>query len=51
MFKAGAPSPEERDIEASRTGKVSAALEFGHAWDYAPAPEATDHARVDPKYG
>ncbi len=31
--------------------RPSAALEFGPAWDYAPAPEATDHVRVDPKYG
>ena len=27
------------------------ALEFGHAWDYAPAPEATDHVHIDPKFG
>jgi aldehyde dehydrogenase (NAD+) len=29
----------------------SAALEFGHAWDYAPAPETPDHVKIDPKYG
>src|SRR3954469_10118155 len=29
----------------------SAALEFGSAWDYAPAPESPDHVRIDPKYG
>ncbi|KAB2962831.1 MAG: aldehyde dehydrogenase family protein [Thermoanaerobaculia bacterium] len=26
-------------------------LEFGAAWDYAPAPEATDHLRLDGRYG
>ena len=31
--------------------KASAALEFGDAWDYAPAPEATDHVKIDPKFG
>ena len=25
-------------------------LEFGRAWDYAPAPEARDHVRVEPRY-
>src|SRR5436190_19388194 len=29
----------------------SAALDFGSAWEYAPAPEATDHVKIDPKYG
>ena len=29
----------------------TAALDFGMAWDYAPAPEAADHVRIDPKYG
>jgi aldehyde dehydrogenase (NAD+) len=27
------------------------ALDFGRAWEYAPAPEATDHVKIDPKYG
>ena len=26
-------------------------LEFGGAWDYAPAPEATDHVRLEQRYG
>jgi aldehyde dehydrogenase (NAD+) len=26
-------------------------LEFGGAWDYAPAPEATDHVKIDKRYG
>ncbi|MEA2751186.1 MAG: aldehyde dehydrogenase, partial [Myxococcales bacterium] len=31
--------------------RKTAALEFGSAWEYAPAPEASDHVRIDPKYG
>jgi aldehyde dehydrogenase (NAD+) len=27
------------------------ALDFGRAWEYAPAPEAADHVKIDPKYG
>jgi aldehyde dehydrogenase (NAD+) len=30
-------------------GKEPLALDFGHAWDYAPAPEATDHVRIEPR--
>src|SRR4051794_26223698 len=26
------------------------ALDFGHAWDYAPAPEATDSITIAPRY-
>ncbi len=26
-------------------------LEFGSAWEYAPAPEATDHVRIEDRYG
>ncbi len=29
----------------------AAALDFGQAWDYAPAPESPDHVKIDPKYG
>ncbi len=28
----------------------SVALDFGHAWDYAPAPEASDHVTIQPRY-
>ena len=31
--------------------RSTAALDFGQAWDYAPAPESPDHVRIDPKYG
>jgi aldehyde dehydrogenase (NAD+) len=26
-------------------------LEFGGAWEYAPAPESTDHVKIDGRYG
>src|SRR5215475_7751171 len=39
--------PPKRPIEK---GAASTALDFGHAWDYAPAPEATDHVKVQPRY-
>src|SRR3979490_3316801 len=26
--------------------RTAPALDFGHAWDYAPAPEATDHIKI-----
>jgi aldehyde dehydrogenase (NAD+) len=38
--------------EITRTGDrdaTSAALDFGKAWDYAPAPEATDHVKIAPR--
>jgi aldehyde dehydrogenase (NAD+) len=38
-----------RGGDVERAG--SAALEFGNAWEYAPSPEATDHVKIDPKYG
>jgi aldehyde dehydrogenase (NAD+) len=31
-------------------GRQTASLEFGHAWDYAPAPEATDNVRIAPRH-
>jgi len=37
------------DIERTVTDKT--ALDFGRAWEYAPAPEAADHVKIDPKYG
>src|SRR4051812_30917901 len=45
ITKAGGPG--ERDLERT----PSLALEFGQAWEYAPSPEATDHVKIDPKYG
>jgi aldehyde dehydrogenase (NAD+) len=34
---------------ASTEAAAPPALEFGHAWDYAPSPEATDHVRIEPR--
>ncbi len=30
--------------------RVTPALDFGHAWDYAPAPEASDHIKIARRY-
>jgi aldehyde dehydrogenase (NAD+) len=32
------------------TPAARATLDFGSAWTYAPAPEATDHVRLQPRY-
>ncbi|MEO8796279.1 MAG: aldehyde dehydrogenase family protein, partial [Polyangiaceae bacterium] len=37
--------------EESITEKdIAPVLDFGHAWDYAPSPEATDHVKIQPRY-
>ena len=36
------------DAAAETASKL--ALDFGSAWDYAPAPEAPDHVKIDPRY-
>jgi aldehyde dehydrogenase (NAD+) len=39
--------------EIAKTGDAlpaEPALEFGRAWEYAPAPEATDHVRIEPRW-
>ena len=38
-------------VRATAEMLPSASLDFGSAWDYAPAPEASDHVRLDPRYG
>jgi len=35
----------------SRFERERPALEFGTAWDYAPAPESRDHVQVEERYG
>ncbi|UQA55618.1 aldehyde dehydrogenase family protein [Polyangium aurulentum] len=35
---------------AAVTPAARTALDFGNAWSYAPAPEATDHVRIQPRY-
>ena len=37
----------EKKARASRRPELT----FGSAWDYAPAPEATDHVTIDDRYG
>jgi aldehyde dehydrogenase (NAD+) len=37
------------EIEKRATAK-DIALDFGKAWDYAPAPEATEHIRIAPRH-
>ena len=42
-------SAGQSDRAAQKTAD-RAALDFGKAWEYAPAPEATDHVRIAPRY-
>jgi aldehyde dehydrogenase (NAD+) len=45
---------KDREIAPEARRQVAAerpVLEFGGAWEYAPAPEATDHVRIDKRYG
>ena len=42
--------PEAKDA-ASRVAAEKPVLEFGGAWDYAPAPESKDHVRIESRYG
>ena len=35
---------------AKQNGNGHNELDFGKAWDYAPAPEATDHVKIAPRY-
>jgi aldehyde dehydrogenase (NAD+) len=35
--------------EITKRGETIPVLDFGRAWDYAPAPEATDHVTVAPR--
>lgn len=36
--------------EALTDKDISPVLDFGHAWDYAPSLEGTDHVTIQPKY-
>jgi aldehyde dehydrogenase (NAD+) len=42
---------EARREAAERLERERPRLEFGVAWSYAPAPEATDHVRIESRYG
>jgi aldehyde dehydrogenase (NAD+) len=50
--KAGAASKTDgaRALTATRARDVGPALDFGRAWEYAPAPEATDHVIIAKRY-
>ncbi|MGO8997673.1 MAG: aldehyde dehydrogenase family protein [Polyangiaceae bacterium] len=37
-------------LPATRKDVASFALEFGKAWEYAPAPETADHVKIEPRY-
>ncbi len=44
----------DQDTSSRPTRRIDAerpVLEFGGAWDYAPAPESKDHVRLEKKYG
>ncbi|HEY1692392.1 MAG TPA: aldehyde dehydrogenase family protein [Polyangiaceae bacterium] len=36
--------------EITKSGDDALALDFGRAWEYAPAPEATDHVTIAPRH-
>ncbi len=43
---------EQAQMEAAeKAERERPRLEFGGAWSYAPAPEAKDHVRLEPRYG
>jgi aldehyde dehydrogenase (NAD+) len=42
---------EARERAVRRIEREKPALEFGTAWDYAPAPESRDHLRLEKRYG
>ena len=37
-------------LEAKREGSKALGISFGDAWTYAPAPEANDHVKLQPRY-
>ena len=42
---------EARERAVRRIEREKPALEFGSAWDYAPAPESREHLRLEKRYG
>jgi aldehyde dehydrogenase (NAD+) len=38
-------------MQIQKSNPAELALEFGKAWEYAPAPEASDHIKFAPRYG
>lgn len=41
---------EEKALMGQDRRRAERRLDFGHAWDYAPAPEGTDHVRLASRY-
>ncbi len=41
---------EETALATQERRRGERRLDFGHAWDYDPAPEATDHVRLQSRY-
>jgi aldehyde dehydrogenase (NAD+) len=42
---------DSKERAAKHVAAERPALEFGAAWDYAPAPESRDHVRLEERYG
>src|SRR6266545_2134305 len=42
---------ESREKAARHVSAERPILEFGGAWEYAPAPESKDHVRLESRYG
>jgi aldehyde dehydrogenase (NAD+) len=42
---------QKQEAAARHVERERPVLEFGGAWEYAPAPESKDHVRIDPRYG
>src|SRR5690606_24709973 len=49
--KRNPPSDREVTIVDSQANKLAFDLAFDDGWRYAPAPESTDHIRIDEQYG
>lgn len=50
LAKAGSTSLAESAGSAGSPDAQGPRIVFGDAWTYAPAPEATDHVRISPRY-
>ena len=46
----GASRPATKGLAAVARDADAHALEFGKAWEYAPAPESADHVKIEPRY-
>ncbi len=44
------PPNVQKATESASTTPQKLALDFGAAWEYAPAPETPDHVKIDPRY-